>query len=178
MTARKGLAFFRFFLNYVRSIWDPHEITTHENSRSRPGGVDSRFFPCCLVKKWRITDPKMICAKNQEVNFLALKCKTAPVPTISTGACAKFRIYLQRLWQQNESWYVGCFSQLSILRFDSCFIKNLIRHSENGKSTFHGMKRKSASMAFLAIPRATRVSDMALFRQTMPWSWSNLAHFT
>jgi hypothetical protein len=104
----------------------------HENSRSRPGGVDSRFFPCCLVKKWGVVDPKMIFTKNQEVNFLALKCKTAPVPAKLAGACAKFRIYLQRLWQQNESWYpyprcstiyVGCFFQLSISRFDSCFTK-------------------------------------------------------
>jgi hypothetical protein len=34
-------------------------------------------------------DPKMIFAKNQEVNFLALKCKTAPVPAKPVGACAK-----------------------------------------------------------------------------------------
>jgi hypothetical protein len=37
------------------------------------------------------------------------------------------------------------------------------QHSENGKNTFHGTKQKSASMAFLAIPRDTRVSDLALF---------------
>jgi hypothetical protein len=36
-------------------------------------------------------------------------------------------------------------------------------YSENGKSTFHGMKQKSASVAFLAILRATCVSDMPLF---------------
>jgi hypothetical protein len=48
-------------------------------------------------------DPKMIFAKKQEVKFLALKCKTTPVPAKSVGACAKFRIYLQRLPQQNES---------------------------------------------------------------------------
>jgi hypothetical protein len=33
-------------------------------------------------------------------------------------------------------------------------------------------------VAFLAIPMATRVSDMALFWQTMTCSWSNLAHLT
>jgi hypothetical protein len=54
--------------------------------------------------------------------------------------------------------------------------KTQFRHSENGKSTFHWTKRKSAALAFLATPRATRVSDMALFRQTMPWSRPNLAH--
>jgi hypothetical protein len=130
---RKGLAFFRFFLNYLRPIRDLHEITTHKNSRSRPGGVDSRFFPCCLVKKWHVVDPKIIFSKNQEVNFLALKCKTAPVPAKPARACKFFGIYLQRLWQRNESWYpyprlstiyVGYFSQLSISRFDSCFTKN------------------------------------------------------
>jgi hypothetical protein len=41
--------------------------------------------------------------------------------------------------------------------------KTRFRYSENGKSTFRGTKRKSASVAFLAIPMATRVSDMALF---------------
>jgi hypothetical protein len=41
-------------------------------------------------------------------------------------------------------------------------------HSKNGKHTFHGTKRKSAFMEFLAIPRATRMSDMAMFQQTMP----------
>jgi hypothetical protein len=46
--------------------------------------------------------------------------------------------------------------------------KNGFRHSENGKSTFRGTKQKSASVAFLAIPRATRVSDMASFQQTKP----------
>jgi hypothetical protein len=46
--------------------------------------------------------------------------------------------------------------------------KTRFRHSKNGKNIFRGMKRKSASVAFLAIPRATRVSDMAMFRQTMP----------
>jgi hypothetical protein len=35
-----------------------------------------------------------------------------------------------------------------------------------------------ASMAFLTILRATRVSYMALFQQSMPWSGSNLAHLT
>jgi hypothetical protein len=33
-------------------------------------------------------------------------------------------------------------------------------------------------VALLAIPRATRVSDMAAFQKTMPWSGPNLAHLT
>jgi hypothetical protein len=40
-------------------------------------------------------------------------------------------------------------------------------HSKNGKSTYRGAKQKSASVAFLAILRATRVSDMASCQQTM-----------
>jgi hypothetical protein len=55
--------------------------------------------------------------------------------------------------------------------------KTRFQHSKNGKSTFHGIKQKSASLAFLAIPRAMRVSDMASFRQTMPLSRPNLAYF-
>jgi hypothetical protein len=46
--------------------------------------------------------------------------------------------------------------------------KTRFRHSENGKHTFHGTKRKLAFVEFLTIPRVTRMSDMALFRQTMP----------
>jgi hypothetical protein len=107
-------------------------MTTAENSRSRPGGADSPFFSTCLVKKWYVADPKIIFAKNQEVYFLALKCKTTPVPAKSAGTCIKFKKYLWRLTQQNESWYayprwstiyVGCFFQLLISRFGSCFTK-------------------------------------------------------
>jgi hypothetical protein len=107
-------------------------MTTPENSRSRPGGADFCFFPTCLVKKWHVADPKIIFAKNQEVYFLALKCKTTPVPAKSAGTCTKFKKYLQRLPQENEIWYayprwstiyVGHFPQLSILRFGSCFTK-------------------------------------------------------
>jgi hypothetical protein len=78
-------------------------MTTPENSRSRPGGADSRFFPTCLLKKLHIANPKMIFAKNKEVYFLALKCKTTPVPAKLVGTCTKFKKYLQRLPQQNES---------------------------------------------------------------------------
>jgi hypothetical protein len=107
-------------------------MTTPENSRSRLGGADSHFFLTCLVKKWYIADPKIIFAKNQEVYFLALKCKTIPVSAKSAGTCTKFKKYLQSLPQKNESWYayprwytiyVGCFTQLSILHFGSCFTK-------------------------------------------------------
>jgi hypothetical protein len=72
-------------------------MTAHENSRSRPGGAESPFLPCCLVKKWHVADQKMIFTKNQEVYFLALKCKTTPVPAKSAGTCAKFKKYLRRL---------------------------------------------------------------------------------
>jgi hypothetical protein len=56
--------------------------------------------------------------------------------------------------------------------------RTLFRHSKNRKGTFCGTKQKSASVAFLSFPRATRVADMASFRQTMPCSWPNLAHLT
>jgi hypothetical protein len=51
--------------------------------------------------------------------------------------------------------------------------KNWFWHSKKWKHIFHGMKQKSGSVAFLAIPRVTRVSDMASFRQTIPWSGPN-----
>jgi hypothetical protein len=107
-------------------------MTTPENSRSRPGGADSHFFPTCLVKKWHVADPRMIFAKNQEVYFLALNCKTTPVPAKSARTCTKFKKYLRSLLQQNERWYlypkwstiyVGRFPQLSISRFGSYFTK-------------------------------------------------------
>jgi hypothetical protein len=46
----------------------------------------------------------MIFAKKKlEADFLALKCKTTSVLAKSAGACGKFKIYLQRLPQQNKS---------------------------------------------------------------------------
>jgi hypothetical protein len=77
----------------------------------------------------------MIFIKNQEVYFLALKCKTTPVPSKSVGTCTKFKKYLQRLCNKMRAdmciprvstIYVGCFSQLSISRFGSRFTKNPI----------------------------------------------------
>jgi hypothetical protein len=74
----------------------------------------------------------MIFTKNQEVYFLALKCKTTPVPAKSVGTCAKFKKYLQRLRNRMRAdmcipsvsiIYVGCFFQLSISRFGSRFTK-------------------------------------------------------
>jgi hypothetical protein len=56
-----------------------------------------------------------------------------PVPAKLAGACAKSNIYLWRVPQQNESWYVyprwsiiyvGYCARLSILRFGSRFTKN------------------------------------------------------
>jgi hypothetical protein len=135
-------------------------MTTHENSRSHLGGAESRLNSQSLVKKWHVADPKMIFAKNQEVEFFALKCKATPVPAKSEEACVNFRIRLQRLPQQKESWYeyhrwstiyVGCFSQLSIPRFGSCFTKKTrFRHSKNGKSNFRGTKQK---ISLRGVPR-------------------------
>jgi hypothetical protein len=50
----------------------------------------------------------MIFAKNQEVYFLPLKCKTTPLPAKLAGTCAKFRIYLQRATKQE----LICVSQM------------------------------------------------------------------
>jgi hypothetical protein len=45
----------------------------------------------------------MIFVKNQEVYFLALKCKTTPVPAKSAGTCTKFKKYLRRLPQKKRA---------------------------------------------------------------------------
>jgi hypothetical protein len=102
--------------------------------------------------------------------------------------CAKFKKHLRRLCNKMRAdmcismvstIYVGCFSQLSIWHFGSCFTKKtLFWHSKNGKSTFCGTKRKLAFVVFLYIPRDTHVSDMASFQQTMTCPWPNLAHLT
>jgi hypothetical protein len=124
---------------------------THENYRSRPGSVASRFPPTCLVKKWRIANPKMIFAKNQEVYFLALKCKTTPVLAKSAETYAKFKNNLRRLLQWNESsyayprWsniYMWCFSQLLISRFRSRFTKNPILALWKWKKYFSSVETK------------------------------------
>jgi hypothetical protein len=38
--------------------------------------------------------------------------------------------------------------------------KTQFQHSKNGKHAFCGMKRKTSSMVLLAVPKATRLSDM------------------
>jgi hypothetical protein len=64
-------------------------------------------------------------------------------------------------------WYLlfmwGVFPSFQFRVWVAASQKTLFRHCENRKSTFHGMKQKSASVAFLSIPRATRVSDMVSF---------------
>jgi hypothetical protein len=78
-------------------------MTTHENFRSRPGGAESLLNGQSLVKKWRVADPKIIFVKHQELVLLALKCKPTPVPVKSARDCTKYKIYLRRLPQRNES---------------------------------------------------------------------------
>jgi hypothetical protein len=68
-------------------------MTTHENSRSRPVGEEYRLNGQSLVKKWRVSDSKMIFSKNQELVVLLLKCKPTPVPAKSTIVCTKSKIY-------------------------------------------------------------------------------------
>jgi hypothetical protein len=63
---------------------------------------------------------------------------------------------------------MGCCTQLSICRFGSCLTKNLISALKIENALFMGQNEKSAYVALLAIPRATRVSDMAAFQKTMP----------
>jgi hypothetical protein len=72
-------------------------MTAHENSRSRPGGAESPFFPCCLVKKWHVADPKMIFFLKLGGLLFSAKVQNHPGPTKSAGTCTKFKKYLQRL---------------------------------------------------------------------------------
>jgi hypothetical protein len=74
----------------------------------------------------------MIFTKNQELVLLPLKCKLTLVLAKSAGACVKSKIYLRRVPQWNESWYVyprwsiiyvRCCAQLSISRFGSRFTR-------------------------------------------------------
>jgi hypothetical protein len=57
-------------------------------------------------------------AKNLEVYFLALKYKTTPVLAKLAGTCTKFKKYLRRLLQQNESFYA--YSRMSTI-YLGCF---------------------------------------------------------
>jgi hypothetical protein len=145
----EGLTFFWFFefvTSDLRSTW---------NDAAQKLPLAPR--QCDLVKKWRIVNPKMIFAKNQEVYFLAIKYKTIPVPTKSAGTCAKFKNNLQRLLQWNESWYVyprwsniyvWCFFQLLTSRFHSRFTKNPISALRKWKKHFSSVKTKIGLRGF------------------------------
>jgi hypothetical protein len=53
-------------------------MTTPENSRSCPGGADSRFFPTYLLKKLHIADPKMIFCKKSRGLLSSAKVQNHP----------------------------------------------------------------------------------------------------
>jgi hypothetical protein len=53
-------------------------MTAHENSRSRPGGVDSLLNDQSLVKKWHVADPKMIFVKKPGACLISAKVQTHP----------------------------------------------------------------------------------------------------
>jgi hypothetical protein len=114
----------------------------------------------------------MIFAKNQEVYFLELTCKTTQVPAKSAGTCTKFKNTSKGCRNKTRPdmsipggllFMWGVFPSFRFRVLVAASQKNPIWYFENGKSTFRGTKQKSASVAFLAIPRATRMSDMSSF---------------
>jgi hypothetical protein len=163
-------------------------MMTHENYRSRPGSAESRFYATYLVKKWRIANPKNdVCKKSGGLLFSA--------KVQNHSGSSKNR---QKFAQNSKITPKGCRNETRAHMCIPCGLifmcgvfpsfwfhvsvaasqKTLFRHSKNGKSTFRRSKRKSASVAILAIPTATHVFDMASFWQTMPCSEPNLAHLT
>jgi hypothetical protein len=111
------------------------------------------------------------CKKSGDL-LLALKCKTTPVLAKSAELAQNSKKYLRRLLQKKRAdmhipggllFMWGVFPSFRFRVLVAASQKTRFRYSENGKSTFRGTKQKSASMAFLAIPRATRMSDMASF---------------
>jgi hypothetical protein len=52
------------------------------------------------IQKW------FFLKKIKTLSCMPLKCKPTPVPAESAEACIKFKIYLRRLPQRNDSWYV------------------------------------------------------------------------
>jgi hypothetical protein len=158
MTPREGLAFFQFF-----ELVTPDSGPAWNDSARKLPLVARRcgvpFFPCCLVKKWCVADPKMIFAKNQEVYFLALKCKTTPVPTKSAGTCAKFKKYLQRLPHKTRAdiripgcllFMWGVFPSFWFRVSVGASQKTLFQNSKNGKRHFSWDKTK---IGICGVPR-------------------------
>jgi hypothetical protein len=156
-------------------------MITHENFCLRPGGTESRLNGQSLVKKWRITDPKMIFAKKSGGWLFSAKVQNHPGSTKIGKELAQILKYTSEGCRNETRPHIripgglvflwGVFPSFWFRVSMAASQKTRFRHSENGKSTFHRTKRKSASVAFLAIPRTTRVSDIASFRQTMSWSW-------
>jgi hypothetical protein len=146
-------------------------MRTHKNSHSQPDVAESHLKDQSLVKKWRIADPNIIFEKKSEACLITAKVQIQPGSSEIGRSLRKIQNIPPKVSQRNESWYmyprwsiiyVGWSSQLSISRFGSRFIKKTqFWHSENRKGTFHERKQKSVSVGFLAIPMATRVSDMS-----------------
>jgi hypothetical protein len=101
-------------------IIDPWNMEQHR-------GVQEHHRPMLRIS-YRVIDLQ----KSRGLLFSA-KVQNHPGSNEIAKTCTKYKKYLRRLPQQNESrytypkWstiYVGCFPQLSISRFGSCFTKN------------------------------------------------------
>jgi hypothetical protein len=154
---------------------------------SKNGKCTFCFNGQSLVKKWQCCGSENDFFKKLGARLIRAKGQTHPGSNEIGMSLCKIQKITLKVCAMKKSWYmyprwsiihVGCCALLSVSRFGSCLTKNRFRHSENGKHTFYGTKRISAFVEFLAIPRATRMSDIALFRQTMPWSGPNLTHLT
>jgi hypothetical protein len=106
-------------------------MTTPKNSRSRPGGADS-CFPHLFSEEMTCCGSKNVFCKKIGGLLFSAKVQNHHGSIEIGRTCTKFKKYLRRLPQQKESWYayprwstiyVGCFPQLLISRFGSCFTK-------------------------------------------------------
>jgi hypothetical protein len=135
---------------------------------------------CCRFKN-------DFCKTNQELVLFPLKYKPTLVPAKSQelvqnlkytfeGFCNETRVDMRILGDLLFMWgVVPCFKFCVSIAASQ---KNPVSALRKWKKHFSWDETKIATVAFLAIPRTTCVSDMASFRQTMPWSEPNLGHLT
>jgi hypothetical protein len=81
-------------------------MTMHENSRSRPGGTESRLNGQSLVKKWRVADPNMIFEKKSGACLISAKVQIQPGSSKIGRSLHKIQNIPLKVSQRNESWYM------------------------------------------------------------------------
>jgi hypothetical protein len=161
MMSHEGLTFFRFF--WISYAWfETHMKWQRPKTPARAQAVRIPIFPHLFIEEMTCFGSKHNFSKKSGCLLFSAEVQNHPGSSEIGRTCTKFKKYLWRPPQKNESWYayprwsiiyVGRFSQLSISRFGSCFIKNPISVLRKWKKQFSWYETKISLRGVLFHPK-------------------------